>query len=141
MSTWLIPLMATAVLSSQVKSVDHHVLSFGITDQMEKIDHSLPNGLHLSVTRVDSSGWDVGVFKGKGRNSLLYPQVNWHGAWPCQVYAWSHQSKFFPDIRVIPIRGYKLSVVVVIDKATTTGTGERAEFSGGQIHIYWRHGA
>ena len=116
------------------------MLKFSTTDARDRFETNLPNGLRLVVEK-NELGWEVSVFKGKSQDSLLYPQGNWHGAWPCQLSAWSHKRKTFPDQRVIPIRGYHQSIVVDLSQALSAGEPGHEAFTGGTITISLRPSA
>ena len=116
------------------------LLTFSATDGRDRFETKLPHGLRLVVEK-NELGWEVGVFKGKSRDSLLYPQANWHGAWPCQLSAWSHKRKTFPDLRVIPIRGYGQCIVVDLSNALSIGEPDHELFTGGTITIALRPSA
>ena len=130
----LIPAIATLSITLVASQPEKPLISFSATDVRETIHAKLPNGLNLIVEKKEL-GWVVGVFKGKSHDSLLYPQHNWHGAWPCQLSAWSHQRKTFPDSRVIPIRGSKQSIIIDLSNATSSGEPDHEVFTGGTITI------
>jgi hypothetical protein len=113
------------------------VLSFSLTATNRSFSHRLKSGLMLRVER-NELGWDVGVFRDRRCDNLLYPQGNWHGAFPCQLSAWSQHRKTFPDQRVIPIRGYRSSVRIRLIDAVVGGESGCERFTRGQVEIYWQ---
>jgi hypothetical protein len=113
------------------------VLSFSLTATNQSFSHQLTAGLALRVER-DAVGWEVGVFEGQSTDSLLYPQPNWHGAFPCQLSAWSHRTQTFPDERIIPIRGHKSSVRIRLIDTVVSGEPGNERFTGGRVEIYWK---
>ena len=113
------------------------VLSFSLTATNQSFSHQLASGLTLRVER-DELGWEVGVFEGHSTDSLLYPQRNWHGAFPCQLSAWSHRTQTFPDERLIPVRGFKSSVRIRLIDAVVSGEPGSERFTGGRVEIYWK---
>ena len=136
----LFPVLIACSATSIASQPDKPLLAFSAADQGQRFQAKLPNGLRVDVEK-DELGWVVGVFKGKSQDSLLYPQHNWHGAWPCQLSAWSHKRKTYPDIRVIPIRGYGLSLVVDLSGVSSTGEIDHEVFTNGTIKISWHSGA
>ena len=127
--------LASAVLAGD--SRDRPLLSFSLTATNQSFSYQFLSGLTLRVER-DSSGWEVGVFKHDSEDNLLYPQHNWHGAFPCQLYPWSHRTKIFPEERLIPIRGRKGSVRIRLLDAGVAGEPGSERFTGGRVEIYCR---
>ena len=113
------------------------VLSFSLAAAKQSFSHRLESGLTLRVD-LNELGWDIGVFRGRRSDNLLYPQGNWHGAFPCQLYAWSQRRKTFPDQRVIPVRGHRSSVRVRLIDAVVAGESGSERFAGGRVEIYWQ---
>jgi|ERR1017187_4159718 hypothetical protein len=113
------------------------VLSFRLTATNQSLSHRLASGLTLRVER-DVLGWEAGVFEDKSTDDLLYPQRNWHGAFPCQLSALWHRTQTFPDERLIPIRGFKSSVRIRLIDATVSGEPGSERFTGGRVEIYWK---
>jgi len=107
--TFIITFLASVFLAAAGELTTKPVLEFSLTATNASFSHQLSSGLVLRAER-DVLGWEVGVFQRDSTDSLLYPQRIWHGAFPCQLSAWSHRTQTFPDGRVIPIRGYKSSV-------------------------------
>jgi hypothetical protein len=105
------------------------VLAFSLTATNQNLSHRLGSGLILRVER-DELGWEVGVYQHHSTDSLLYPQHNWHGAFPCQLSAWSQ--------RVIPIRGRKSSVCIRLIHARVSGQSGSERFSGGRVEIFFK---
>ena len=116
------------------------VLSFSLTATNEGFSKRLEEGLWLRDER-DELGWEVGVFRNRSPDNLLYPQSNWHGAFPCELSAWSHRTMTFPGDRIIPVRGVHRSVRIrLIDPAVTRDSGNE-RFTGGRVEIYWENDA
>ena len=111
------------------------ILSFSLTATNRSFTRSVGQGLTLRVER-DVIGWEVGVFRKRSSDNLLYPQHNWHGAYPCQLSAWSHWTQTFPDERVIPVRGTKQAVRVRLVGAAVSGEAANDRFTGGRVAIY-----
>ena len=152
------PLAASAlVLSSRPAAPEARLLfTFRALEPASRFSAPLPRGLRVIVVRT-GTGWAVGVFKGSGIDNLLHPTPRWHGAYPCQLSAWSHLDKTFPDIRVLPVRGSRGRLVVDLSSAVSEGPAEsgdrgprpgvpdhgappHARFVGGVISIGWRPG-
>lgn len=100
---------------------------------------ALGSGLVLRIER-DELGWTAGVFRPGHKDNLLYPQRRWHGAWPCQLSAWSHRRKYFPDLRILPIRGHRGAVVIDLSQAFSAGEQDHEVFTGGRIRVAFRAG-
>lgn len=113
------------------------VLSFSLTATNQSFSHQLASGLTLRVER-DVLGWEAGIFKGRSTDNLLYPQHIWHGAFPCQLSAWSHRTRTFPDERLIPIRGFKSSIRIRLIDVVVSGEPGSERFTGGRVEIYWK---
>ncbi len=116
------------------------VLSFSLAATNQNFTRHLERGLSLRVER-DFLGWEVGVFRDRSTDNLLYPQLNWHGAFPCQLSAWSRRSKTFPDERTIPVRGLKRSVRIRLIDAAVSGESGSEKFIGGRLEIDWKQDA
>lgn len=114
------------------------VVSFSLVATNYSFSYQLAPRLSLRVER-DVCGWEVGVFKTGGKDNLLYPKRTWHGAYPCQISAWSHSLQSFPDERIIPIRGYHSAVAIRLIGAVVSGKSGSERFVGGRLEIYWKH--
>ena len=112
------------------------LLVFSLTATNASFSHRLSKGMVLRA-EGNAMGWDVGVFQGLSEDSLLYPQQNWHGAFPCQVSAWSQRTQTFPDERVIPVRDHKGAVGIRLIHAKVTGEIGNETFSGGRVEVFW----
>jgi hypothetical protein len=137
---FILAFFASGLIAFANESVNKPVLSFDLTATNQNFSYQLTPELTLRVER-DELGWEVGVFKGDSTDNLLYPQRNWHGAYPCQISAWSHRTQTFPDERVIPIRGYKSSVRILLIDAVISGESGSERFTSGQIEIYYKDDA
>ena len=100
----ILTLIAFGICAVAAAPASKPVLSFSLTATNNRFTRSVGQGLTLRVER-DVLGWEVGIFRKGSTDNLLYPQRNWHGAYPCQLSAWSHPTQTFPDERVIPMRG------------------------------------
>ena len=116
------------------------VLSFSLTATNQSFSQMLEEGLWLRVER-DELGWEAGVFRSRSTDNLLYPKPNWHGAFSCQLSAWSYRTKAFPDDRVIPVRGVHQSVRIRLIDPAITGDPGKERFTGGRVEIYWKNDA
>lgn len=87
------------------------------------------------------SDWTVDVSRGDRRGALLYPQANWHGAHESQVSPWSHARAFYPDERIIRVRGYQRWVRLRLVNPTVSGEKGNETFTGGTLEIYWQESA
>ena len=125
----------SGICASAADSGAKPVLSFRLTATNSSFARSVGHGLTLQVER-DVLGWEVGVFRKGSTDNLLYPQHNWHGAYPCQLYAWSHRTKTLPDEGIIPVRGVKQAVRVRLVAAAVAGDATSAKFTGGRVDIY-----
>ena len=126
--------------ASASDSAAEPVLSFSLAATNQNFSRQLERGLSLRVER-DSLGWEVGVFRDRSTENLLYPQRNWHGAFPCQLSAWSHRTKTFPDERIIGVRGLKRSVRIRLIDAAVSGESGNERFTGGRVEIHWKRDA
>ena len=136
--TFIITFLASGFLAVAGELTAKPVLEFSLTATNASFSHQLSSGLVLRAER-EVLGWEVGVFQRDSTDSLLYPQRIWHGAFPCQLSAWSHRTQTFPDERVIPIRSYKSSVRIRLIDATVAGESGSERFTGGRVEIYWKH--
>jgi hypothetical protein len=135
---FILALLFSASLAFAGEPVEKQVLSFSLTDANKYLSCQLVPKLMLHVKR-DGNGWEVGVFKGSGRDNLLYPHHLWHGAFPSQISAGTYQAQIFPNERIIPIRGYKGSIRIrLIDAAVSVASGS-ARFTGGRVEIYYKN--
>lgn len=116
------------------------LLAFSLAATNQSFSEKLGSGLVLRVER-NEIGWEVGVFRHEHEDSLLYPQHNWHGAFPCQLSAWSQKSQTFPNERIIPIRGQKGSVRIRLIDAKVAGEPGNESFIGGRVEIFYKHDA
>jgi hypothetical protein len=114
---FIITLLASGFVAAAGEPSTKPVLAFSLTATNASFTHRLSSVLMLRAER-DDLGWEVGVFQRHSTDSLLYPQRIWHGAFPCQLSAWSHSTQTFPDERIIPIRGYKSSIRIRLLDAT-----------------------
>ena len=116
------------------------VITFGLNATNESFVARPEKGFVLSVER-DSLGWEVNVSLAEKREFLLYPSLNWHGAHPCQLSAWSHARATFPDERIIRVRGYRRWVRINLIDAKVSGAQGSEQFIGGRADIYWQNTA
>lgn len=111
-------------------------LSFSLTATNGHFVRSVGQGLWLRVSRKEL-GWEVGVFKKGGHDNLLFPQGNWHGAQPCQIYAWMPRTQTFGQERIIPIRDTKRAVRIRLVAATASGKAGGEVFTGGRADVFF----
>lgn len=123
-------------ISAAGTSQSKPMLSFSLTATNASFSRQLSPDLLLRAER-DVLGWEVGVFLRTNADNLLYPQPIWHGAFPCQLSAWSHRTRTFPDKRVIPIRGYRSSVRIRLVDVKVAGESGNEKFIGGRVEIFW----
>jgi len=138
---FIVAFLASSVLADAGELNPNRVLSFSLTATNATFSRRLSPDLVLQAWRdEDGLGWDVGVFQKHNSDNLLYPQHIWHGAFPCQLSAWSHRTQTFPDERVIPIRGYNSTIRIRLIDAKVAGESGGEKFTGGLVEIYWKHG-
>lgn len=116
-------------------------IRFEVTDTTVAFERPLGPALLLRVRRQGRAGWTVAVVRRSSRpeqRNLLYHSAQWHGPYPTDVFAWTYQRGLFPDIRVLPVRGYPYEVRVRLIDCRTTGSGEGAVFEAGTIEVGWR---
>jgi hypothetical protein len=134
----IITLTLSTFVTSSAESAARPTLSFSLTATNQSFTRQLDGDLSLRVER-DGLGWEVGVFRGHSTDNLLYPQRTWHGAFPCQLAAWSHRTRTFPGERVIAVRGLKRSVRIRLIDAAVSGESGSERFTGGRVEIHWKH--
>ena len=130
-------LLASGVLAVAGNSLSKPVLTFSLTATNRSFSQRLDSGLILRVER-DELGWEVGVFQPHSTDSLLYPQLSWHGAFPCQLSAWSQRSQTFPDERIVPIRGHNSSVRIRLIDAKVIGESGSERFTDGRVEVFYK---
>jgi hypothetical protein len=128
-------LIASGVCTVGAGSSSTPLLSFSLTATNGSFTRAIGQGLTLRVER-DQIGWEVGVFQKGSSDNLLYPQRNWHGAYPCQLSAWSYRARTFPDQRVIPVRGTGRASRMRLVEAAVSGEPGNEKFKGGRVEIY-----
>ena len=123
---------------ADVKSTQVLVFSLAATNRVFEVHPEA--GFTLRVTG-DSSDWDVDVSRSDFNDYLLYPNLDWHGAYPCQIIPWSFTRKYFPDERVIRVRGYGRWVRMRLVDAKVSGAQGSERFTNGRVEVYWQdHG-
>lgn len=135
---FVITFLTSRLLATAGDPIPKLMLAFSLTATNTSFSNQLSSSLVMRAER-DAFGWEVGVFRRHSTDSLLYPQRNWHGAFPCQLSAWSFSTQTFPDDRVIPIRGHKSSIRIRLINATVGGESVNEMFTGGRAEIYWKH--
>jgi hypothetical protein len=133
----ILAIVASSLFAIGGESLTKPVLSFSLTATNHSFAHQVGSGLILRVER-DELGWEAGVFRAHSTENLLYPQHVWHGAFPCQLSAWSYRRWTFPDERVIAIRGSKSSVRIRLIDAAVSGASGSEQFTGGRVEIHWK---
>ena len=131
----ILALVALALCAIGADAPSKPVLSFSLAATNDSFARAVGRGLTLRVER-DQLGWEVGVFHQRSTENLLYPQRNWHGAYPCQLTAWSHRTRTFPDRRIIPVRGMQLVARVRLVGVAISGRPGREKFAAGSAEIY-----
>lgn len=114
---------------------------FVVTDTTEAYECPLGSSLGLRVRREPPMGWVVSVTaKSSEADSpnLLYHSRSWRGPYPTDVFAWSHQRRFFPDERILPVYGHPYEIRVRLVDCRTSGAGDDAVFEAGTIEVAWR---
>ena len=132
----VITLALTGFAALLAESPAKPVLSFSLMATNQTFSRQLEHDLSLRVER-DALGWEVGVFRSRSTDNLLYPQKRWHGAYPCQLSAWSFRTQTFPNERVIAVRGLQHLVRIRPIDVTVVGNSNSERFAGGRIEIYW----
>ena len=128
-------LIASGLCAVGAGSSSKPLLSFSLTATNGRFTRPIGQGLTLRVER-DQLGWEVGVFLKGSSDNLLYPQRNWHGAYPCQLSAWSYRTQTFPDQRAIPVRGTGRAARMRLVDAAVSGETGNEKFMGGRVEIY-----
>jgi hypothetical protein len=116
-------------------------LTFYITDKREVITHDIDKELLLRVVKRGDMGWDVEVndkSEAKASN-LLYHSPNWHGPHPSQIYAWHIAENYFPNERMLEIRGHRYEVKIILTNTIIDGKSRDARFVSGKVNIVWKH--
>jgi hypothetical protein len=116
-------------------------LRFTVTDTTPAFEQPLGSSLLLRVQREAPGGWVVSVVRRTAHSdpaNLLYHSRRWHGPYPTDIFAWSHQQHYFPDERVLPVYGYPYEVRVRLLDCQTAGSGSSAVFAAGTIEVAWR---
>jgi hypothetical protein len=116
-------------------------IRFTVSDTTVVFERPLGPALLLRVRRDPSMGWTVTVIPRSSRldrPNLLYHSRSWHGPYPAEVFAWSHQSQYFPDERVLPVYGHPYEVRIRLIACRTSGTGQSVVFVAGEIEVAWR---
>jgi len=130
--------MCSFARGADVKNKQILVFSLAATNRVFEVHPEV--GFTLRVTG-DSIDWDVDVSRSDFNDYLLYPTENWHGAYPCQILPWSFSRKYFPDERVIRVRGYERWVRILLVDAKVSGAQGSERFTNGRVQIYWQdHG-
>jgi hypothetical protein len=84
-------------------------------------------------------GWEVRVLKrpaGFGSRNLIHSAP--HGPDPSDAAAWQVAGHFFPNERVMDVRGYPFTVTIRLIDPVTTGQGPDATFVSGSLRVSWR---
>lgn len=127
--------------SEQIAEQNEGRIDFDVLDSRDAIEHTITDGLLLRIRRAGSVGWDVEVLPNPPTPdslNLLYHSKEWHGPYPCQVYAWSFAEKYFPNDRKFTVRGFPCEVRIRLIDCHTEGTGPGTRFTAGRIEVLWR---
>lgn len=135
----ILVLVGTCMFAEAGQARTRPILSFSLNATNEIFQKQIAANLKLCAKR-DEMGWEVGVFKGRSTDNLLYPQRSWHGAFPCQLAAWSHHALTFPDERVIPVRGLGKSIRIHLIDPVVSVEGRNHKFTKGRVEISWDSG-
>ncbi len=114
---------------------------FSVTDTTPVFERPLGASLLIRVQHQPPFGWTVTVVPRASRldrPNLLYHSRSWHGPYPTDVFAWSHQQHYFPDERLLPVYGYPYEIRIRLIDCRTSGSGEAAVFETGTIEVAWR---
>lgn len=114
-------------------------IDFDVLDVNKIIEHSISESLLLRASG-GPEGWDIQVLRepaGKAGFNLLYPSREWHGPYPCQVYAWSFAEKYFPNDRKVRVRGFPCEVRIRLLGCNTSGVGPDTRFTAGKVEVSW----
>ena len=117
---------------------------FDVRDTTAALERPMGPVLVLQVRREARLGWTVAVVRrsgGSAQRNLLYHSARWHGPYPTDVFAWSYQSGLFPNVRVLPVRGYPYEVRVRLLDCRAAGSGDSAVFEAGTVEVGWRRTA
>lgn len=117
------------------------VIRFSVTDTTAVFERPLGRALRIRVTRYSGADWKVSVVRqspGVDQPNLLYHSRSWHGPYPTDVLAWAHRSRFFPDERILPVRGHPYEIRIRLIDCHTSGSGGDAVFDAGTIDVAWR---
>jgi hypothetical protein len=116
-------------------------IRFTVSDTSAVFERPLEPALLLRVRREPSMGWTVTVIPRSSRldrPNLLYHNRSWHGPYPSEVFAWSHQSQCSPDKRVLLVYRHPYEVRIRLIDCRTSGTGQHVVFESGEIEVAWR---
>jgi hypothetical protein len=66
---------------------DREVLQFDLTSADRVVEADTGDGCLVRAENNSDGGWgwEIGVYRKKSEDNLLYPKGNWHGAFPCQI--------------------------------------------------------
>jgi hypothetical protein len=117
------------------------LLSFNLTATDVSFSRQVSSNLVLRVMRYDSKStdWEVELYRRPNQNdNLLYQVADAHGPQPFDIMAWNHQSHFYPDERIVPVRDTQHTVRIRLIDAAISGGTENERFTGGRVEIYWK---
>lgn len=130
-------LISTACAVMGADSKVKPVLTFSLTATNQNFVVRPESDFRLEVFG-NPTDWSVAVSRGNLRGWLLYPKLDWHGLHESDLSPWAHAHAYYPDERVIRVRGYQRWVRIRIIEATVSGEKESLRFTGGRCEIYWQ---
>jgi hypothetical protein len=128
-------LTASTAMAADLKVKPIFTFSLAATNQ--DLVFQPEQGFKLEVFG-DSADWFVEVSRSNGRGALLYPRDDWHGPHENVLSAWTHAEAYYPDERVIRVRGYQRWVRILLVDAKVSGEKGSERFSAGRAEIYWQ---
>jgi len=142
--------LACAVSTDRAHSgVSQRAKSFTIdlTDGRSVISRRISRTLLLRLVKArsvesENFGWDVEVVRAPYRRdseNLVYANAAGKGPDPSMVYAWHVADRFYPNVRVLPVRGSSYVVRLVLVNPRVNGSGPKAWFISGKLTVSWRN--
>ena len=104
-----------------------------LNSQIRRRETRTVSGFSVRVVK-DDDGWEVQVFAPSHharRENLLYPQRNWHGAFPNQVQP--DDVHVFPDVRRVSVRGSSHAVCI----HRLRGDQDKSKLQAGWLEVSW----
>ena len=122
------------------------LMRFSVTDTTALFERALGSKLMVQMRREadadgDSGGWSIAVVRqppGPDRRNLLYHSWAWHGPYPSDLLAWSHETGYYPDERILPVYDYPYELRLRCQECTTVTAAHEVAFAGGTVEVGWR---